>query len=52
MLHQLIYAVVITAALYIIVDFEFPRIGTSRIGQSDALLFAQRENMRNLAPTP
>ncbi len=51
LLHQLIYAVVMTAALYIIIDFEFPRIGTIRIDQSDALLFAQRESMRDPAPT-
>lgn len=45
LLHQCIYAVVMTAALYIIVDFEFPRIGTIRIDQSDALLVAQRASM-------
>ena len=28
LLHQVIYAVVMTAALHIIIDFEFPRIGT------------------------
>jgi hypothetical protein len=45
LLHQLVYAVVMTAAIYIIVDFEFPRIGTIRIDQSDALLAAQRQAM-------
>lgn len=44
-LHQVVYAVVMTAALYIIIDFEFPRIGTIRIDQSDALLVAQRQSM-------
>ncbi len=43
--HQVVYAVVMTAALYIIIDFEFPRIGTIRIDQSDALLVAQRQSM-------
>lgn len=43
--HQIIYAIVMTAALYIIIDFEFPRIGAIRIDQSDALLTAQRESM-------
>ncbi|WP_129238776.1 hypothetical protein [Achromobacter veterisilvae] len=38
-------AVVMTAALYIIIDFEFPRIGTIRIDQSDALLVSQRQSM-------
>lgn len=47
LLHQFIYAAVMTAALYIIVDFEFPRIGTIRIDQSDALLVAQRASMGN-----
>ncbi|MNS95167.1 hypothetical protein D3C72_1294120 [compost metagenome] len=45
LMHQAIYAVVMTAALYIIIDFEFPRIGTIRIDQSDALLLAQRQSM-------
>jgi hypothetical protein len=43
--HQIVYAVVMTAALYIIVDFEFPRIGVIRIDQNDALLVAQRASM-------
>jgi len=45
LIHQVLYALVMTAALYIIVDFEFPRIGTIRIDQSDALLMAQRDAM-------
>ncbi|WP_367648507.1 hypothetical protein [Achromobacter animicus] len=45
LLHELIYALVMTAALYIIIDFEFPRIGTIRIDQSDALLVSQRQAM-------
>ncbi|MNK18413.1 hypothetical protein D3C87_366200 [compost metagenome] len=45
LLHQVVYAMVMTVALYIIIDFEFPRIGTIRIDQSDALLAAQREAM-------
>ncbi len=43
--HKLIYALVMTVALYIIVDFEFPRIGLIRIDQSDELLTAQRASM-------
>ncbi|AEC20407.1 hypothetical protein PT7_1867 [Pusillimonas sp. T7-7] len=43
--HQVIYAFVMTGALYIIIDFEFPRIGTIRIDQSDALLISQRQAM-------
>lgn len=45
LLHELIYALVMTAALYIIIDFEFPRIGAIRIDQSDALLVSQRQSM-------
>ncbi|MFU2052399.1 bestrophin-like domain [Bordetella hinzii] len=48
--HQLVYAVVMTTALYIIVDFEFPRLGVIRIDQSDALLAAQRAAMIDPAP--
>ncbi|HEY9321197.1 hypothetical protein J2732_000789 [Achromobacter deleyi] len=47
--HQIIYALVMTAALYIIVDFEFPRIGAIRIDQSDALLLSQRQAMGSAA---
>jgi len=49
LIHQALYALVMTAALYIIVDFEFPRIGTIRIDQSDALLVAQRAAMNGAA---
>ncbi|WP_313621579.1 hypothetical protein [Achromobacter sp.] len=49
LLHQVIYAVVMTAALYIIIDFEFPRIGVIRIDQTDALLVSQRESMTDPA---
>lgn len=50
--HQVIYAVVMTTALYIIIDFEFPRIGVIRIDQSDALLVSQREAMADPAGAP
>ncbi|WP_191577302.1 hypothetical protein [Achromobacter insolitus] len=45
LLHRAVYAIVMTTALYIIIDFEFPRIGTIRIDQSDELLIAQRQQM-------
>lgn len=48
--HQVIYALVMTVALYIIIDFEFPRIGAIRIDQSDALLLAQRQAMGGSMP--
>ncbi|MCD0503366.1 hypothetical protein [Bordetella petrii] len=43
--HQVLYGLIMTLALYIIVDFEFPRIGNIRIDQSDSLLLAMRESM-------
>lgn len=48
--HRVIYALVMAVALYIIVDFEFPRIGAIRIDQSDALLMSQRQAMGSAAP--
>lgn len=48
--HQVIYALVMTVALYIIIDFEFPRIGTIRIDQSDTLLLSQRQAMGGAMP--
>jgi len=45
LLHQVVYAAVMTAALYIIIDFEFPRVGSIRIDQSDELLISQRQSM-------
>lgn len=50
MLHQILYAVVMTGALYIIVDFEFPRVGLIRIDQNDVLLAAQRQSMVDPSP--
>ncbi|CAM3975968.1 DUF4239 domain-containing protein [Bordetella tumbae] len=46
-IHQALYALVMTTALYIIIDFEFPRIGVIRIDQNDALLVAQRDSMND-----
>jgi len=43
--HQTLYAVVMTATLYVIVDLEFPRIGYIRLDQIDSLLASQRASM-------
>jgi hypothetical protein len=43
--HQVLYAVVMTATLYVIVDLEFPRVGYIRLDQIDSLLQAQRASM-------
>lgn len=43
--HQLLYAGVMTATLYIIVDLEFPRVGYIRLDQIDSLLEGQRASM-------
>lgn len=43
--HQIVYALVVTTALYIIIDFEYPRVGTIRIDGVDTLLFSLRHSM-------
>jgi hypothetical protein len=45
-LHMLCFAIVITAAIYVILDFEFPRFGLIRIDSFDQLLVDVRENMK------
>lgn len=44
-LHSIGYALVMTVSLYIIVDFEFPRVGLIRIDQLDQLLVEARKAM-------
>lgn len=43
--HQALYAAVMTATLYVIIDLEFPRVGYIRLDQIDSLLEAQRASM-------
>jgi hypothetical protein len=45
-LHVLIFAAILTVALYVIVDFEHPRLGTMRVDNFDSLLSDVRASMR------
>ena len=44
-LHMLCFAVVMSAAVYVILDFEFPRMGLMRIDKFDHLLVDLRASM-------
>jgi hypothetical protein len=43
--HPIVYALAVTAALYIIIDLEYPRVGNIRIDGIDTLLVSLRESM-------
>jgi hypothetical protein len=45
-LHMLCFAIVMSAAVYVIVDFEFPRMGLMRIDSFDYVLFDVRASMK------
>ncbi len=44
--HSLAFVLVITMALYVILDFEFPRIGLIHIGGFDHVIIELRESMK------
>lgn len=44
-IHRFGYAVVITVAVYLIIDFEFPRLGFIRVDAHDQLLVDLRRSM-------
>ena len=44
-IHRFGFAVVITVALYLIIDFEFPRLGLIRVDAHDQLLVDLRRSM-------
>jgi hypothetical protein len=44
-LHSIGYALVMVSALYVILDFEFPRAGIIRIEQFDQIMLEQRKSM-------
>ena len=46
MMHILGFALLMTAALYIIVDLEFPRRGLIRIDAADKILVDMRREMK------
>ena len=45
-LHTICFAIVMTAAVYVIIDFEFPRFGLIRIDSFDQLLVEVRDGMK------
>lgn len=44
-LHSVCYALVMVGALYVIIDFEFPRLGLIRIDAVDEVMLQQRQAM-------
>ncbi|MGH7676641.1 MAG: DUF4239 domain-containing protein [Gemmatimonadales bacterium] len=44
--HSLTFALVLTAAIYVIVDFEYPRLGLLRVDAFDQVLVDVRASMR------
>ena len=45
-LHIFVFALVIAATIYVILDFEYPRFGLVRIGAADQSLTDVLEDMR------
>ena len=45
-LHNLVFAAILTLTIYVIVDFEFPRVGLIRVDDADQMLIDLREGMR------
>jgi hypothetical protein len=45
-LHMLVYAAALSAAVYIILDYEYPRLGMIRIDAVDRLLIELRHSMK------
>jgi CDP-diglyceride synthetase len=45
-LHKLGFTIAVTAAIYLIVDLEFPRFGLIRIDYADRVLIELRESMK------
>ena len=44
-LHSMIFAAILTVTLYVIVDFEHPRMGSMRVDNFDSLLVDVRKSM-------
>ncbi len=45
-LHMLVYATVVSAAVYVIVDLEYPRFGLIRVDAADQFLVDVRDRMK------
>ena len=44
--HMLAYALVLSAAFYVILDLEYPRLGLIRVDDADAALQDVRDSMK------
>jgi len=49
-MHEVIFAVVVTATLYVMVDLEFPRYGLIRNDDADQALHNTRAGMNGPGP--
>jgi len=45
-LHTLLYAAILSLAIYVILDLEYPRMGLIRVDAADQLLMGVRQSMR------
>jgi hypothetical protein len=45
-MHMVVYAVIMAATLYVILDLEYPRFGLIRIDAADRLLVEVRNTMK------
>jgi hypothetical protein len=45
-LHTLLYAAILSLAIYVILDLEYPRMGLIRVDAADQLLMDVRQSMR------
>lgn len=44
-LHMIVFATLISATLYFIMDFEYPRLGVIRMDSADVFMFELRDNL-------
>jgi hypothetical protein len=45
LMHMAVYAVIMAATLYVILDMEYPRFGLIRVGSADQILVNLRSSM-------
>lgn len=45
-LHMVLYAVIMSASLYVILDLEYPRVGLIRVDSADQVLIDARNSMK------
>jgi hypothetical protein len=45
-MHMILYAVIMSASLYTILDLEYPRVGLIRLDSADQVLIDLRSSMK------